>query len=119
MQTRHLRAVFAFALLIVCVHAGGALMARVWPESGHSVRLLVLLAISKMSGDLLLGSLRRAPQPTVYYQDFLIDWLRFGVLAAAGTLFHAAATRLVDSPVSPGPVAFGVYLIHRLMFRVS
>jgi len=117
MQTRHLRAALCFALLVLSLHLVAAWLADAYPETSFTIRLAILLVVAKAAGDLLLRSGTRSARMTVYYQDYLVDWFRFGVLAAVGLVLHAAASRVLGVEPPPGPVALGIFVISRVTFR--
>lgn len=119
MWIRRLRAALALALFILAVHLIAVWIAGNYPETDFVVRLAVLLAASKLAGDLIYRANAGPPGRTVYYQDYLVDWFWFGVLAFVGIVFYAGAARLVGRPPPPGPVALGTYFIARATFRRS
>lgn len=104
--------------LIVLVYVADDQAAGHYPHVLASLRLAVLLVLTKIAAGLIEAPFR-AKRATLYYEDMVGDWLRFGLLAVVAIALHFIAGRIVHGPVAVAPVALGVYAIFYLVRRGS
>jgi Ca2+/Na+ antiporter len=114
---RSLIAVCIVALVVSVFVADGRVRAW-WPGLGTTVRLGLLLFVTRLLG-LGLEAVQRQRRPVVIYEDYLVDWAWFGVLALVAMGAHAVVERLVGGPVGPVSIALGVYALSRILSKRS
>jgi hypothetical protein len=103
---------FAVALVGLVLFAS-ARLTSLQPGWHPSLRLAVLLALTKTLADLLEAPLRPR-RPTFYYADYVAQWLHYAALGLVAVVGHLLGGAVIDQPLTTGPLALGVYLVWRL-----